>query len=181
MRIILFSGTHGVGKGFFLEKVKDHVKQYNICTASTLIGKYKSATDMGYKKVGNVKSNQEILITAINKEMCNDSRDLIIDGHLCIYNKDGEIERIPEYFFVETNICNLILLQDDPEIISERLKKRDKREVKAEDIQKMQNEKLTYARQLKEKLGISFAVITHEVTGEQFINYLERMGGDQIE
>lgn len=181
MKTILFSGTHGVGKGFFLERVKDYVKQYNICTASELIGKYKSATDMGYKKVSSVKRNQDILITAINKEKCNDNRDLILDGHLCIYNKDGEIERIPEFFFMETNICNLILLQDNPEIISERLEKRDEKEVKAEEIERMQNEELVYARELKEKLGIKFVVITHEVTGEQFKNYLDRMGGDYIE
>lgn len=181
MRTILFSGTHGVGKGFFLERVKDYVKQYNICTASTIIAKHKSATDMGYKKVSSVKNNQDILITAINEEKNNDNRDLILDGHLCIHNGDGEVERIPEYFFVETNIMNIILLQDEPEIIRERLKKRDNKEVKVEDIEKMQNEELKYAGELKEKLGIYFVVITHKVTGEQFKECLDKMGGDCFE
>lgn len=181
MKTILFSGTHGVGKGFFLERVKDYVKQYNICTASTLIGKYKDATDMGYKMVSSVKGNQDILIMAIREEKSIDDRDLIIDGHLCIYNKYGEIERIPEYFFIETNIQNVFVLQDDSEVISERLKKRDKKEAKIEDIEKIQNEELTYVRELKEKLGINFIVITHKVTDEQFKIYLDKMGGEGIE
>ncbi len=37
MKIILFSGAHGVGKGFFLNKVKENVQQYDILSASTLI------------------------------------------------------------------------------------------------------------------------------------------------
>lgn len=136
---------------------------------------------MGYKMVSSVKDNQDILITAIKEEKSNDDRDLILDGHLCIYNKQGEIERIPEYFFVETNIKNVFILQDDPKIISERLRKRDKKEIQIEDIQKIQNEELDYARELKEKLGTNFVVITHKVTEEQFKKYLNKMGGEDIE
>lgn len=136
---------------------------------------------MGYKMVSSVKDNQDILITAIKEEKSNDDRDLILDGHLCIYNKQGEIERIPEYFFVETNIKNVFILQDDPKIISERLRKRDKKEIQIEDIQKIQNEELAYARELKEKLGTNFVVITHKVTEEQFKKYLNKMGGEDIE
>ena len=54
MKVILLSGVHGVGKGFFLEQVKKNIEEYNVYSASKLIERYKSPTDAGYKKVCNV-------------------------------------------------------------------------------------------------------------------------------
>ena len=65
MKNILFSGVHGVEKGFYLNKVKNKIERFNIYSASDLIEKYQESADAGYKKVSNVKGNQEILIKAI--------------------------------------------------------------------------------------------------------------------
>lgn len=101
MKSILFSGVHGVGKGFFLKKINKEIEEYNIYSASTLIEKYQTSTDAGYKKVRNVKNNQDILIKAIKEAKMKDGNSFILDGHLCIFDVEGNIVRIPENFFMK--------------------------------------------------------------------------------
>ncbi len=181
MKTILFSGTHGVGKGFFLDKVKEGIQNYNIYSASALIQKYKPATDAGYKKVQDVNGNQDVLVKAIKeiKTKCIDG--MILDGHLCVFNADGEVERIPESFFVDAKITGIIILQDEPLRICERLRKRDSKDVKIQDIESMQNEERRYASELDAKLQIKHVIITHECTKEQLIQNLIYIGGDRNE
>ena len=175
MGVIMFSGVHGVGKGYFLDKMKDILQRYEIYTASKLIEKYQPSTDAGYKKVGDVSRNQEILIKAIKEEARLNESNCIIDGHLCIFNARGEVERVPEYFFVKAGITEIILLQDDPHVICERIRHRDSTQIRIEDIEKMQDEEEKYAYELQEKFRIDCRVISHECTGEQLETMLREM------
>lgn len=181
MKRILFSGVHGVGKGFFLEKVKENIYNYEVYSASKLIERYQPSADAGYKKVSNVNNNQDILIKAINDEKNHNKKDFILDGHLCIFNARGDVERIPEYFFINTNINGIILLQDAPQIIYDRINKRDANEIDISDIERMQEEERNYAKELQSKFQIKYVIISHECTGEQFEEKLKKIGGDIIE
>lgn len=181
MRAILLSGAHGVGKGFFLDRVKENIQEYNVYSASNLIEKYQPSTDAGYKKVSNINNNQDILIQAINEARHHDIKDFILDGHLCIFNAHGEVKRIPEYFFVRAQITGIVLLQDESEIICNRINQRDSNRINIEDIQWMQDEERKYAKELENKFNIEHVIISHECTGEQFEEYLRKMGGDFVE
>lgn len=175
MKVILFSGAHGVGKGFFLDKVREDIQQYQVCSASNLIEKYQPSTDAGYKKVSNVNNNQDVLIKAIKEVWSKDTKSFILDGHLCIFNAKGEVERIPEYFFIETQITGIILLQDEPRIICDRISQRDCNKISIHDIEQMQNEEKKYAMDLETKFQIKYEIITHECTGKQFEEKLRKM------
>lgn len=175
MKVILFSGAHGVGKGFFLDKVSEDIPQYQIYSASNLIERYQSSTDAGYKKVSNVNSNQDVLIKAIKEVRSNDAKSFILDGHLCIFNAKGEVERIPEYFFIETQITGIILLQDAPRIICDRIRQRDCNKISIHDIERMQNEEKNYAIDLEAEFQIKYEIITHECTGKQFGEKISKM------
>lgn len=166
-----------MGKGFFLNKVKNSISLYNVCSASTLIERYRPSTDAGYKRVSNVNDNQEALIQAIKEAMANDAGDIILDGHLCIFNARGEVERIPRFFFEETKITGIILLQDAPEKIYYRIKKRDADTIDMCDIERMQSEEEEYAKELEKELNIKYVVITHECTEEEFVGLLNNWGG----
>ncbi len=174
MKTILFSGVHGVGKGFFLEKIKGYIHEYNIYSASNLIERYKSSTDAGYKKVSNVNSNQDILIKAIKEAKSREEKNFILDGHLCVFNSKGEVERIPEYFFSEAQIERIVLLQDKPQRICDRINKRDAIRLSLQDIECMQNEEQKFAKELEAKLQIEYEIITHECNGERFREILEK-------
>lgn len=181
MKAILFSGVHGVGKGFFLKKVKNIIPSYNVYSSSTLIERFCNPTDAGYKRVSSVGDNQEVLIRALREAVANDARDFILDGHLCIFNAKGEVERIPKFFFEEIKITEIVLLQDIPEEIYCRIRKRDTVTIGVCDIERMQKEEERYAKELEKELHIRYAVITHGCTDEQFKNLLESLEGVQSE
>lgn len=181
MMSILFSGVHGVGKGFFLEKVNKEIEGYNIFSASALIEKYQPATDAGYKKVSNVKNNQDVLIEAIKEAKLGEEKNFILDGHLCVFDSEENVVRIPENFFIETQIEGIILLQDEPNVILDRIQKRDANEINLKSIKQMQDEELEYAKELKEKYKISYAIVTHECTEIEFKKVIQGLGGEIIE
>lgn len=178
---ILFSGVHGVGKGFFLNKVRVDIGQYNVYSASKLIENYQAAADAGYKQVSSVKNNQDVLINAIKNISERDTKNFILDGHLCIFNAEGDVERIPEYFFEETHITGVVLLQDSPETICKRINQRDASDISLYAIQKMQDEEQKYAEELRAKLQIKCVYITHDCTRLQFEEILRDLGGSMNE
>ena len=181
MKLFLLSGAHGVGKGFFLKRVKYDIQDYEVLSASGLIERHHTSTDAGYKKVSNVDNNQDVLIRAINEEKKNNKKNIILDGHLCVFNAEGKVERIPEYFFIQAGITGIILLQDDSKRICDRIKHRDLSLISQDDIEQMQNEEQKYAEELKEKYHIDYMKITHEWTGEQFSDMLRENEGDSNE
>ena len=89
MKAILLSGVHGVGKGYLLERIKTDLAGYKIYSASGMIEKYKESTDAGFKRVKNVKQNQEFLIASIKEETQKGGNSFILDGHLCM--SDGTL------------------------------------------------------------------------------------------
>lgn len=181
MKNILFSGVHGVGKGFFLEKIKKEIEGYSIYSVSTLIEKYQPATDAGYKKVRHVKNNQDSLIKAIKEAKMNDRNNFILDGHLCIFNVEGNVVRIPENFFEETQIEGIVLLQDCPDVITDRINKRDGKKINVQSIEKMQREEQKFAEELWKKNKIPYVVVTHKCTGAEFMQRIQEFGGENIE
>ncbi len=181
LKTFLLSGVHGVGKGFFLKKVENRIDNYIILSASNLIGKYKCATDAGYKKVTHVNKNQDVLISALNQEQSIAKQDIILDGHICIFNAAGLIERIPKYFFIDGQIVGIIILQDSENEILKRINQRDSKTINIEDIIKMQVEERKYAEEIEEKYLIKHKIISHECSAEQFEMVLKELGGDIVE
>lgn len=111
----------------------------------------------------------------------NDGNNFILDGHLCIFNVEGNVVRIPENFFEETQIEGIVLLQDCPDVISDRINKRDGKTINVQSIEKMQHEEQKFAEELWEKNKIPYVVVTHKCTGAEFMQRIQKIGGDNIE
>lgn len=177
MKNILFSGVHGVGKGYFLNN-RSNKEEYKILSASELIRQFKEDTDAGYKKVANVKINQDVLLLALQKEQSSSDNVAILDGHLCILNAENEVEKIPEYFFEKANIVGIILLQDNVEIILKRIQKRDAVQFDISQIQKIQEMEKDYAEYLYKVKGIKYEIVSHQCTEKQFNAIVSKLGGE---
>lgn len=173
--IILFSGVHGVGKGYFLKNVLGESEEFVVLEASKLISKYKEAADSGYKKVANVSQNQDILLDALVCERRNTEKRIILDGHICVLNSNGEVERISREFFIKSSIKSIILLQDDIERILQRQEKRDGKSIPGEILDKMQKEEEQYCQSLLVENNISYQIIRNSCTCQQFCNIIESM------
>lgn len=173
-KLFLLSGVHGVGKGYFLQNILKDDKNYTILEASSLIRQYKDSEDAGYKMVNDVSDNQKVLLGALIKEKEQIKTDIILDGHLCILNKNGEIERIPEEFLLEASVQGIILLQDAVEDIVKRQNLRDGGGLEKQTISAIQEEEVRFCEYLKSKLNIPYTIITGDCTYNQFINELSQ-------
>lgn len=174
-KLFLLSGVHGVGKGYFLKNILKDDSNYTIFEASSLIRQYKDAEDAGYKMVKDVSDNQKVLLEALIKEKKQIKTDIILDGHLCILNKNGEIERIPEEFLLEAPVQGIILLQDAVENIIKRQNLRDGVGLNKQTISRIQEDELRYCEFLKNKLNVPYTVISGEYTYNQFVKELNQM------
>ncbi|MEA5083737.1 MAG: AAA family ATPase [Lachnospiraceae bacterium] len=181
IKTIILSGVHGVGKGYFLERIQKEYPRLNILQASKLIEKYKNSTDAGYKKVKSVMDNQIVLIAAIEAERNNCQGTIVLDGHLCVINSENEVKRIPESFFLEGNISGVILLQDEPAKVEERLKKRDGKSLSKKYIEDMQKEETIFAESMEKELGIKKKIISHNCGAIEFMEIIDTFGGGNSE
>lgn len=174
-KIFLLSGVHGVGKGYFLENILKGDSNYTILEASNLIQQYKDAEDAGYKMVKDVSDNQKVLLKALITEKRRIETDIILDGHLCIINKNGDIERIPVEFLIKASVHGIILLQDDVESIIKRQNLRDGVGLEKQTIAKIQEDEIRYCEFLKSELKVPYIVIAGGCTYNQFIKELNQM------
>lgn len=120
---VFIAGIYGVGKSTFSRKVSEYLDIPNY-SASDLIKREVNETYIDGKHVRDKNHNQEVLIK--NVKMINlDVSRILIDGHLCIFNRKGEPETIPLEVFDNLNIELMILLIDNPSDIHTRMKSRD--------------------------------------------------------
>lgn len=157
--MILFTGVHGVGKGYFLKRNPlDGVKYY---TASSLIKKHINEEFLD-KRVDNVSNNQNILLEAIIIERELYDSHILLDGHLCLINSNNQVERISEQFLLDAKIDLIILLQDKCNEIEKRLMVRDGKTLSTKVIEEIQIEEEMYVNYIYKKYGIPFIKISHE-------------------
>lgn len=173
--VILFSGVHGVGKGYF---IKENIKDNDdiICiSASELIRRYQNSEDAGYKKVKDVEGNQEILLNALRCMEMSADKSILLDGHLCIINSNNEVETISESFILKAQIKGVILLQEEVPIIEQRQKGRDGICLFTEMIKEIQCKEKLYAELLFKKYKIPFEIISSECRYNQFLKIISTM------
>ena len=174
-KLFLLSGVHGVGKGYFLENIIKDDSNYTILGASSLIRQYKDAEDAGYKMVKDVSDNQKVLLKALIAEKSQIETDIILDGHLCIINKNGDIERISKEFLIKASVNGIILLQDAVETIIKRQNLRDGVGLEKQTIINIQEDEIKYCEFLKNELNVPYIIIDSECAYNQFIKELNQM------
>ena len=149
--MIFISGVHGVGKSYFCDMVKQAVNM-NAYSASTLISEKKNAGFSSDKLIPDIDDNQQYLLQAVD-ELRDKEGNFILDGHFCLLNADGQVHRIPYDTFSTLRPEAILLLTEKPQIIADRRKSRDNREVSVESIEEFQNEEIAYAKDVAATLG----------------------------
>ena len=80
--------------------------------------------DPTQKEVEDVSANQDRLIVYLRKIVDVD-KPYLLDGHFCLKNTDGQIENIPLETFKAIDPEFIVLLEEDIELVSKRLNRRD--------------------------------------------------------
>ena len=148
--MIFVSGVHGVGKSYFCNLVKDSVG-IETYSASALIATKKRSEFAKNKLIPDIDENQQFLLWAVD-ELRTLCQNFILDGHFCLLNASGEVQRIPYGTFAMLKPDAIVLLTENPEIIASRRRKRD-------SIEYFQREERLYAdevaRDINAKLFVS--------------------------
>ena len=151
--IIFVGGIHGVGKTTLCEKISDelHIKHYS---ASQLIKMIKNGDgDNRNKGVKNIKSNQNLLMAAIDQYL-DKSTIAILDGHFCLLNTKHEIKRIPKETFVAISPIAIITLHDAIANIENKITRRDGINYNVNLLSSFQDEEISYSANVANYLEV---------------------------
>ncbi len=154
--IIFVGGIHGVGKTYFCRNLSQNINRQHF-SCSELISKFKDI-NLQNKLTKDIDENQNILKLALDTYLLP-TNDYILDGHFCLINDQGDISRIPESTFINLNISNILVLENDCNIIIDNLKKRDNKIYKESLIQKFQQEEILYAKYVANLLDVNIEII----------------------
>lgn len=149
--MIFISGVHGVGKSYFCDMVKQAI-DINTYSASTLISKKKKSGFSSDKLIPDIDDNQQYLLQAVN-ELRAAEGNFILDGHFCLLNAEGKVQRIVYDTFTSLKPESILLLTEAPEIIAERRQSRDNLQVSVESIKEFQDSEEAYAKEVAEAIG----------------------------
>lgn len=156
--LIFIGGIHGVGKSYFCEQITKQtgLKAYS---ASKLISELKQEQFNSDKLIADIGGNQNYLLNAVGKIS---DKEYLLDGHFCLLNSAGEVERVPLDTFKQLPINAIMVIYDDVSKVVERLNTRDGIKHNEVTFEKFQNEELSYAKGVAELLCVPFASIKSE-------------------
>ena len=149
-KIHFIAGIHGVGKSTYCNKLtkKHEIAHYS---ASDLIKLWSSAAINDDKKVIDIDNNQDILISAINEYVVEDT--ILLDGHFCLLDMQEIPQKIPKSTFEQLNLASVTLIHDDIEAILSRIGSRDSHEHKQNTFTELQKLEIAYAEELSCSIG----------------------------
>lgn len=150
-KIIFVGGIHGVGKGTLCQRISQNLKIHTF-SAGEIIKKGKDLEEKGVQKVD---SNQNILLEGL-KIIFQQTDTILLDGHFVLITNNGEISRIPLKTFEEIAPVAIVILEDDPQKVGERLFKRDGKQYSLTLLQQLQDEEIAYSNEISNTLKIPY-------------------------
>lgn len=149
---IFIGGVHGVGKGYLCRLLQQNIFCDYVSVSALLHWTTKDKT------VENVQANQDLLTVLLPNAIQAD-KTFLIDGHYAILNKNGGIEPVPNKVFDACKPNVLIVVADNPDIIVERLKKRDNLDYDAVTVGRNQDVEIDVAKSISKALRIPLFII----------------------
>ena len=126
-------------------------------TASDVL-KWNDISDAKNKKVRNIQETQDRLTTAL-KHLLDETKSYLLDGHFCLFNSTGKIEKVPIETFEKITPKLIAVVTTDISVVKRRLENRDKEKYDFHLLQSMQIEEKKYAQQISSTLKIPFIEI----------------------
>ncbi|MDD2468893.1 MAG: ATP-binding protein [Desulfobulbus sp.] len=161
-RVVFVAGVHGVGKGYFCDRLSLLIDGEHV-TASSLI---KGRKELGESKaISGIDANQAMLIEELGK-LDVSKPFVLLDGHFCLYNKLYEIQPINRFLFKELNVAYIVMLICDPSVILNRLVQRDNNvsNLSMHHLEKLQNAEVEHARLVSGMLNVPLTFL--DVSGD---------------
>ena len=156
-QIIFISGVHGVGKSHLCSRLNE-ILGLPVFSASSLIKVAKKSEVDIDKRVIDAENNQDYLISAL-KNINPQTKNIISDGHFCLYSIDGIID-IDIKTFESMRLKSIITLHDVPEKIYKRMHERDGKSLDVDVIHSLQERELELAQRTANQLNVKLHIIS---------------------
>ena len=158
--ILFVGGIHGVGKGTLCRNVASELNIIHL-TASEVLKWSDFTIDSTDKCVADIPATQNRLLVNLEK-IVQPEQTYLLDGHFCLFNDKGKIEKVPNETFIEINPMKLVLVTENPEIIGGRLSQRDGKEYDVCHLKRMQELEKEHALHISKLLNIEMFEIRPE-------------------
>lgn len=151
MGTIFIAGIYGVGKSTLCDNLS---KMLGIpaYSAGDLISSVNGEHYGANKAVTDKISNQAILALQV-QELLKVTPQILLAGHFCIFDKDNNIDYLPENVFSDLEIEKMLLLNAPIAIILKNLSLRDKKEYTQQQVLSLYNAENKRAKEISHKLG----------------------------
>ena len=120
--VVFVAGVYGVGKSYLCNVISDEIG-IPFYSAGDLIAERNGEKYGRNKKVIDKDYNQELLIKCIEDKISKNN--IILAGHMCVFDKTGAIAKIDLKQLENMHIINMILLSADIDRVYSNLLKRD--------------------------------------------------------
>ena len=154
--ISFIGGIHGVGKSTICYDLCDRLA-IEYLSASAVLKWTDLNADAKNKKVEDISLTQDRLIAGLINAVRKESHYLL-DGHYCLFDKDGKVTRVPFETFEAINPRSLHLIIGHIDEIKSRIEARDKRSYDYEMLKEMQEQEIAYAKELSERLKVKLSI-----------------------
>lgn len=154
--IYFVAGVYGVGKSTICQKLSD-MSSIPFYSAGDLISEVNGEVYGANKTVKNKEQNQDILLTAVEHKL-QSVTSIILAGHFCIFDKESNVELLPEYVFDQLHISKLVLLETTIEQVDNNIQKRDTRKYSSDAIKAIKNLEHIQACKVAERLKVPFLI-----------------------
>lgn len=112
--------------------------------------------DLKDKRVADVDGNQDALVLSVRSIA---DATIVLDGHFCLLGKDELISRVPIATFEALNPSGLAVVVVDPLVAARRVLERDGRSIEATVLAVLQEEELSYSKELSKHLNVPLRVL----------------------
>ena len=148
--VVFIAGAYGVGKSTLCSKLSATLGIPSF-SAGDLISDVNGEIYGQNKVVKDKTENQNILIAAV-KNRLNTHPTFLLAGHFCIFNKNDEVEVLPEFVYKELPISKILLLESDGDTIIRNIKSRDNKSYSITSIENLieteRNQAVKFSHQL---------------------------------
>ncbi|WPV00578.1 ATP-binding protein [Mucilaginibacter sp. cycad4] len=154
--IIFVGGIHGVGKSTICHRLVNALN-INYLSASEVLKWKDINTDFKNKLVSDIPDTQDRLLRGLHN-VVNHDHHYILDGHFCLFNKDGVATKVPLKTFSAINPIYLVVIVGDTAKVADGLKNRDEKTYSEKSLAYMQTMELHYAQEISTELSVPLFV-----------------------
>lgn len=159
MGIIFVGGVHAVGKSTACASTSTSLGLPHYSAGALIKAEKASAISNGSKAVLDVGGNQVLLIRSIQKVSEKYPGTIIIDGHFTLLNSEGNIETISVDVYRSLSLEGIVVFQDDPKEITQRLVNRDNVISNSDFIEMHQCLELDQAKRVAVELDVPINIL----------------------